>query len=94
MLRRNLFIGIPNDKLKECYDSYVRVSCKRENEKELFSDLVIEYKSFIESNHPKTAEVICERDMFNEIARRYFKIVDVIKDKDFCEIFGIEVKNN
>ena len=53
MLRRNLFIGIPNDKLKECYDSYVRVSCKRENKKELFSDLVIEYKSFIESNHPK-----------------------------------------
>lgn len=59
MLRRNLFIGISNDKLKECYDSYVRVSCKRENEKELFSDLVIEYKSFIESNHPKAAEAIC-----------------------------------
>ena len=53
MLRRNLFIGIPNDKLKECYDSYIRVICKRENKKELFSDLVIEYKSFIESNHPK-----------------------------------------
>ena len=47
MSRRNLFIGIPNDKLKECYDSYVRVSCKRENEQELFSDLVTEYNSFI-----------------------------------------------
>jgi len=94
MLRRNLFIGIPNDKLKECYDSYVRVSCKRENEQELFSDLVTEYNSFIESNHPKAAEAICQRDMFNEIARRYFKIADIIKDKDFCEIFGIEVKDN
>ena len=96
MLRRNLFIGIPNDKLKECYDSYIRVSCKRENKKELFSDLVIEYKSFIESNHPKAAEAICEsrNDMFHEIARRYFKIADIIKDKDFCEIFGIEVKDN
>ena len=29
MLRRNLFIGITNDKLKECYDIYIRVSCKR-----------------------------------------------------------------
>ena len=91
MLRRNLFIGIPNEKLKECYDSYVRVSCKMENEQELFSDLVTEYNSFIE-NHPKAAEAICERDMFNEIAHRFFKIVDVIKDKEFCEIMGIEVK--
>ena len=53
MSRRNLFIGIPNDKLKECYDSYVRVSCKRENEQELFSDLVTEYKTFVEANIQK-----------------------------------------
>ena len=33
MRRRNLFIGIPNDKLKECYNSYIRMSCKIENEK-------------------------------------------------------------
>lgn len=92
MLRRNLFIGISNDKLKECYDSYVRVNCKRENEQELFSDLVTEYNFFIESNHPKAAEAICQRDMFNEIAHRLFKIVDVIKDKEFCKIMGIEVK--
>ena len=55
MLRRNLFIGIPNDKLKECYESYKRVSCKMEEEKELFSDLVTEYKTFVESEHPKAA---------------------------------------
>lgn len=72
----------------------LELAVKEKMKKELFSDLVIEYKSFIESNHPKAAEAICERDMFNEIARRYFKIADVIKDKDFCEIFGIEVKDN
>ena len=92
MLRRNLFIGIPNDRLKECYESYKRVICKRGEEKELFSELVTEYKTFVESEHPKAAEVICRADMFNEIAHRFFKIVDVIKDKDFCEIMGIEVK--
>ena len=92
MLRRNLFIGIPNDKLKECYESYTRVSCKMEEEKELFSDLVTEYKTFVKSEHPKAAEAVCQADMFNEIAHRFFKIVDVIKDKEFCEIMGIEVK--
>lgn len=69
------------------------MSCKRENEKELFSDLVIEYKSFIESEYSKAAEAICQSHMFNEIARRYFRVVDIVKDKDFCELFGIEVKD-
>nr|DAE30628.1 MAG TPA: Regulatory protein zeste/DNA Complex, Protein-DNA interaction, Tanscription factor.1A [virus sp. ctiha2] len=94
MLRRNLFIGISNDRLKECYESYKRVICKREEEKELFLELVTEYKTFVESEHPKAAEAVCQADMFNEIAHRFFKIVDVIKDKEFCEIMGIEVKDN
>lgn len=89
-MRRNLFVGMPNDKLEESYNSYIRFICKRENfQKELFADLVIEYQSFIESNHPKAAEALCRTDMFHEIARRYFKIVDMCKDKDFCELFGI-----
>lgn len=92
MLRRNLFIGISNDKLKKCYESYKRVICKREEEKELFLELVTEYKTFVESEHPKAAEAVCQADMFNEIAHRFFKIADVIKDKEFCEIMGIEVK--
>lgn len=92
MLRRNLFIGIPNDNLKECYESYKRVSCKRKEEKELFLELVTEYKTFVESEHPKAAEAVCQADMFNEIAHRFFKIADVIKDKEFCEIMGIEGK--
>lgn len=50
---------------------------------------MIEYQSFIESDHPKAAEALCRTDMFHEIARRYFKIVDMCKDKDFCELFGI-----
>lgn len=44
-MRRNLFVGIPNDKLKECYESYKRVQCKREEKKELFSELVMEYET-------------------------------------------------
>ncbi len=92
MRRRNLFIGIPNDKLKECYESYIRIKCKRENNKELFSELVTEYETFVESKYSRAAEVTCQVDMFNEIAHRFFKIVDVFKDKDFCEIMGIEVK--
>lgn len=94
MLRRNLFIGISNDRLKECYESYKRVICKRKEEKELFLELVTEYKTFVESEHPKAAEAVCQADMFNEIAHRFFKIVDVIKDKEFREIMGIEVKDN
>ena len=92
MLRRNLFIGIANYKLKEFYESYKRVICKMEEEKELFLELVTEYKTFVESEHPKAAEAVCQADMFNEIAHRFFKIADVIKDKEFCEIMGIEVK--
>ena len=65
---------------------------KRGEEKELFLELVTEYKTFVESEHPKAAEAICQADMFNEIAHRFFKIVDVIKDKEFCEIMGIEVR--
>lgn len=92
MRRRNLFIGITNDKLKEYYESYIRIKCKRENNKELFSELVTEYETFVESKYSRAAEVACQVDMFNEIAHRFFKIVDVFKDKDFCEIMGIEVK--
>lgn len=93
MLRRNLFIGISNGKLEECYKSYVRVTCKRENENELFSELVTEYKTFVDSQHPNAAKAICQSDMFNEIAKKYFRIVDIVKNKDFCDLLGIEVKD-
>ena len=72
-MRRNLFIGIPNDKLKECYESYKRVQCKREEKKELFSELAMEYETEVGE---KAAIAICQSDMFNEIAHRYFKVYD------------------
>ena len=62
-------MGIPNDKLKECYESYKRVQCKRGGETELFSELSLEYKSIVGE---KAAIAICQSDMFNEIARRFF----------------------
>lgn len=89
MLRRNLFIGISNDRLKECYESYKRVICKREEEKELFLELVTEYKTFVESEHPKAAEAVCQADMFNEIAHRFFKIVDVLRIKNFVRLWEL-----
>ena len=95
MLRRNLFVGIPNDKLKECYESYIRIKCKKENNKELFSEFVTKYNTFVESKYSRAAEVTCQVDMFNEIAHRFFKIVNVFNDKqfkEFCEVMGIEVK--
>lgn len=72
-MRRNLFIGIPNDKLKECYESYKRVQCKREHETELFSELSLEYINIVGE---KAAIAICQADMFNEIATRWIKIMD------------------
>lgn len=72
-MRRNLFVGIPNDKLKECYKSYIRVQCKNGEKTELFSELSSEYEMIVGE---KAAIVICQADMFNEIARRFFKAYD------------------
>lgn len=44
-MRRNLFVGMPNDKLKKCYQSYMRTLCKHEQKVELYSELVTEYKT-------------------------------------------------
>lgn len=95
-MRRNLFIGIPNDKLKECFESYKRVQCNRKQDEELFEELALEYETIVECEESKrkvAANVICSNDMFYEIARRYFKIYDVVKDKDFCELFGIKIED-
>lgn len=91
-MRRNLFIGIPNDKLQECYRSHNRVLCNRKKENELFEELVLEYQTIVEcdeSKKEKVANAIASSDMFNEIARRYFKIYNLVHDEDFCDMFGI-----
>lgn len=90
MMRRNLFIGITNDKLKECFESYKRVQCKNEHGIEFFHELAFEYENIVGE---KAAIAICQADMFNEIARRFFKIYDLIRDKDFCELFSIKVED-
>lgn len=94
-MRRNLFIGIPNNKLKECFESYKRVQCNRKQDKELFEELALEYENIVECDESKrefVAHVMCSNDMFYEIARRFFKIYDLVRDKDFCEMFGITQK--
>ena len=68
------------------------LSVKEKIIRNYFSELVTEYETFVESKYLRAAEVACQVDMFNEIAHRFFKIVDVFKDKDFCEIMGSEVK--
>ena len=95
-MRRNLFIGIPNDKLKECFESYKRVQCNRKQNDELFEELAFEYENIVECDASKrevAAHAVCSSDMFYEIARRYFKIYDVVRDKDFCELFGIKIED-
>lgn len=95
-MRRNLFIGIPNDKLKECFESYKRVQCDRKQDEELFEKLALEYENIVECEKSKrevTARAVCSSDMFYEISRRYFKIYNVVRDKDFCELFGIKIED-
>lgn len=94
-MRRNLFIGITNDKLKECFESYKRVQCNRKQDKELFEELALEYETIVECDESKrkvAARAICSSDMFYEIARRYFKVYDLVRDKDFCELFDIKAE--
>ena len=94
-MRRNLFIGISNDKLKECFESYKRVQCNRKQDEELFEELVLEYETILECEESKrkvAAHAICSNDMFYEIARRYFKVYELVRDKDFCELLDIKAE--
>ena len=94
-MRRNLFIGITNDKLKECFESYKRVQYNRKQDKELFEELALEYETIVECDESKrkvASRAICSSDMFYEIARRYFKVYDLVRDKDFCELFDIKAE--
>ena len=86
-MRRNLFSGMPNSKLQECYRSYQKCLITRECAG-IWSNMIDGYKEFVDCNkYPKLAEAVCEGDMFNEIARRFFKIVNM--SDDLCELFGI-----
>lgn len=83
------FRELTNDELKRYYQSRQRILIGNEYDYEPFNFMVDKYKNFIDcSKHQKTAEAVCEADMFNEISRRFFKIVDM--SCDFCELYGIK----
>ena len=51
--------------------------------------MVDHYKEFVDcSEHPKAAEALCEAHMNEEIAHRFFKIMNM--SNDLCELFGVK----
>ena len=77
---KNLFSKLTNTELEKCYRSRIRILAKREYD--------YEYEKVIESSNPlKVAKAICEKNMFDEIAHRFFKITRL--SGDMCELFGI-----
>lgn len=71
----NLFSKLTNTELEKCYRSRIRVLAKRKYEYEPYNDMIKKYEKIIESSNPlKVAKAICEGNMFDEIAHRFFKI--------------------
>ena len=65
---RNLFCGMSNDKLQECYRSR-RTSLIAGETIGIWKDMIDAYKEFMDySEHPKAAEALCEAHMNEEIA--------------------------
>ena len=57
---RNLFCGMSNDKLQECYRSR-RTSVIAGETIGIWKDMIDAYKEFMDySEHPKAAEALCE----------------------------------
>lgn len=79
-MRNNLFIGASNEQLKECYESYIRIQCNKRNKKELFDDMQSGYITRIDCGNEEKKDIIAfsmaREHMFNEIARRYFKVYE------------------
>lgn len=85
---RNLFCGMPNDELQKCYRSR-RTSLIAGETIGIWKDMVDYYKEFVDcSEHPKAAEALCEAHMNEEIAHRFFKIMNM--SNDLCELFGVK----
>lgn len=80
----NLYVGMPNEKLRECYNSYRRVLVNKRKETEIFDNMIDSYLPFIEVSDARKKKNIAfsiARDhMINVIARRYFKICDEFND--------------
>lgn len=80
----NLYVGMPNEKLRECYNSYIRVQTNKRNKYEFFDEMIDGYLPFVEveDNHKKEiiASSIARDHMLCEIARRYFSICDDLNE--------------
>ena len=51
--------------------------------------MVDDYKEFVDCNeHPKAAEALCTAHMNEEIAHRFFKIINL--SSDLCKLFGVK----
>lgn len=85
---RNLFCGMSNDKLQQCYRCCKKSLILGENIG-IWEDMVDGYKEFMDcSEHPKAAEALCTAHMNEEIAHRFFKIINL--SSDLCELFGVK----
>lgn len=85
---RNLFCGMSNDKLQQCYRCCQKSLISGENIG-IWKDMVDGYKEFMDcSEHPRAAETLCTAHMNEEIAHRFFKIINL--SSDLCELFGVK----
>lgn len=74
--------------LEKCYRSRTRCLVKKEYTG-IWKDMVDEYKEFVDcSKYPRAAEAVCEAYMNEEIAHRFFKIINM--SNDLCELFGVK----
>ena len=77
-----------NNMLEKCYRSRTRCLVKKEYTG-IWKDMVDEYKEFVDcSKYPRAAEAVCEAYMNEEIAHRFFKIINM--GNDLCELFGVK----
>ena len=77
-----------NDKSQQCYRCCKKSLIAGENIG-IWKDMVDYYKEFADcSEHPKAAEALCTAHMNEEIAHRFFKIINM--SNDLCELFGVK----
>lgn len=92
-MRKNLFIGMSNKELQDCFHSYIRVQTKREKSKdeEMFAAYVDEYIWMLERNGTNYRHYddnkkytigfsIAEKDMLYDMAKRYLKMYEKLKE--------------
>ena len=75
---KNLFCEMSAEELLKYYRSYQKCLLTGKLDS-VWKNIIDEYKKFVGcSEHSKEVEAICERNMFTEIAHRYFGIVNMV----------------